>query len=56
MSRNPKKGGHAMDKRLDSRDAGFGCGFTACGQTDGDVIQKFANHIQAFHRMEGLSE
>ncbi len=45
-----------MDKMLDSRDMGFDCGFIACGQTEGDVIQKFANHVQAFHMMEGFSE
>ena len=45
-----------MDKRLDSRDMGLDCGFVACARTDGDVIQKFANHIQAFHALQGFSE
>ena len=45
-----------MDRRLNSRDIGLDCNFIACARTDGDVIQKFANHIQAFHAMEGFSE
>ncbi len=45
-----------MDKKLDSRDVGFECGFVACGRTDGDVIQKFANHVQAFHAVPGFPE
>ena len=45
-----------MGKKLDSSEMGLDCGFIACAQTEGEVVQKLGNHIQAFHAMQGFSE
>ncbi len=44
-----------MGKRLDCENM-TKCGYSACAQTEQEVIQKVGEHIQAAHALKGFSK
>ncbi len=49
-------GGLKMGKRLDCKDLQIECGYSACGITAGEAIQKIGKHIQKGHARGGFSK
>jgi predicted small metal-binding protein len=45
-----------MDKKLECRDLEFECDYSACAQTDQEILRNVGDHIQAIHGMKGFSK
>lgn len=45
-----------MEKRLDCRDTGLNCIYSAYAQTEDEVIQRATEHIRAVHGGKAFSE
>ncbi len=45
-----------MDRKLECKDLSFDCEYSACGQTDQEILRNLGDHIQAIHGMKGFSK
>ncbi len=45
-----------MDKRLDCRDIGGDCDYSACSSTEQEAIRRVGEHVQKVHTMKGFSK
>jgi predicted small metal-binding protein len=45
-----------MGKRLDCKDLQIECGYSSCGLTAEEAVQKIGEHIQAGHGTKGFSK
>jgi predicted small metal-binding protein len=45
-----------MGKKLDCKDLQVECGYSACGLTAEETLQKIGEHIQAGHARRGFSK
>jgi predicted small metal-binding protein len=52
---NVRKGVENMDKKIDCKDLGFDCTFTACAATEPELLEKFREHGRNVHDMEEFS-
>ncbi len=44
-----------MDRKLECKELSFDCAYSACGQTDQEILRNVGDHIQAIHGMKGFS-
>lgn len=45
-----------MGKRLDCRDLQIECGYSACGLTAEEAVQRIGEHVQSVHAKESFSK
>jgi len=45
-----------MDKMIKCRDLGSECSFTACAQTEVELIKEVLDHAQKIHKMKDFSQ
>jgi len=50
-----RKGVEKMDKKIDCRDLGHDCAFTACAATEAELLEKFQEHGRIVHGMKEFS-
>jgi predicted small metal-binding protein len=53
---NVRKGVEIMDKKIDCKDLGYDCTFTACAVAEPELLEKFMDHGRNVHDMKEFSQ